>query len=68
LKWSSFALTYALAFVFVPYLYESYANEAYYKKSKETKYHKRAIMAAQKAAELKPGDKNVETQLKALGI
>jgi len=53
---------------YVPYLYESYANEAYYKKTNEQKYHKRAIKAAQKAAELKPADKNVETQLKALGL
>lgn len=53
---------------YVPYLYESYANEAYYKKTNEQKYHKRAIKAAQKAAELKPADKNVEAQLEALGL
>jgi len=53
---------------YVPYLYGSYANEAYYKKVHENKYHKRAIAAIKKAHELKPDDANVKTQMKALGL
>ena len=48
---------------YVPYLYNSYADESLYNLTREKKYYKRAQKAIKKAYKLNPADMNVTKQM-----